>query len=292
MPHRMTESFPRDRWREKILNDLKFLVAFLNYRFHDGPTAWQELGRHPILGGWMESYFREKPFLLWREGGLEEVHNLQTEIACNVDNVINPIEPKHVDVGIALLVSKLNHTLKSSWSAALLSERTPKRKITPYEDALILGGVAWTVSYSPAIYSFEQHLYWCIGMGLQSGEFTRLKRCKHCNQFFLAEHDGRECCSSRCSNSYSKRDETLRKRVSRVSIDKKLAPKGLPHFRKLAGGNLKQIRVFFGERFETFIPFAQRVKQREAPEQVWQELPPWMKKRFTAVGDPGVGRRS
>lgn len=220
-----TESFPRDKWKGKILADLKLLVAFLNFRFHGGSTVWRELlHHHQDLLANVEFFYQAKPLTIWKKGALEEVQNLQEEIICNIEGVLYPENSENVGGGLAFLLRRLNRTLNTtSWFAARSSDRRPTKRLAPWEGVLCLVDGVWKVTRSTSINSFDHRLHSIVAIALESGEFTRITRCKNCNQYFVAEHARQGFCPRKCTVLYFKRDQADRQRRSRLDRKKRLA---------------------------------------------------------------------
>ena len=288
--HRPTlrpERFTRDQWDQKIIEDLKFLVAFLNFQFDDRPTIWQDLRRHQVgLSNSVVVEFQEETFPSWKRGALVKINSLRAELLSDLTAVLKPIESTDEDhFELQMLVRKLNQVLRSEWIVEPFSERIPNRRLTPYEGILVFGEQAWTVRRWAPSRSLRQRLYWILSVALESGEFNRLMSCKNCNKFFVADHANRELCSVHCSRLFFARDANDRKSASRSKKAIEEARLGIPKLARISTSKLDQIRALFGEKFEDFIQIAEGIKKGNDPSRVWATLPPWMKKKL-ARGTP------
>src|SRR5689334_5759086 len=77
-----SEVFTLDQWKTKIVEDLKLLVAFVNFNFDGRLSIWKDLRSfHYRLCSWIIAEFREESFPSWRMGALAKVQGLQAEIA-------------------------------------------------------------------------------------------------------------------------------------------------------------------------------------------------------------------
>ena len=281
-PRRKFESFPKDRWQQRITNELKFLIAFLNFSFDNRPTVWRELRQYDNrLCNFIISSFREETFPEWKPGAVRSIERLKSEIINDITPLIGAVGAKKDSFpNLEMFCDKLNGLLKFEWYAEPFSPKVPIKRVVPYHGLLQFGAVTWSVSHGSFVRSERHRFYGIIAMALESGEFTKVRFCKYCRKIFLADHAGREFCSDLCSQEYFGKDLNVRKSASRSKKEVELAKLGIPELVRVSSMTLAQIRDLFDEKFEDFIPVAARIKKGIEPTEVWSTLPRWMKKQL------------
>lgn len=118
---------------------------------------------------------------------------------------------------------------------------------------------------------------------LESGKLDRLRRCEVCKRFFFAQHNGKRVCSDECAKTKNRRGAPERMKLSRTRQKAAQAKRGKPNLIQLARSSLDKIRAVFGERFEEFLPFAERIKRGSDLGEVWKALPPRLKKALASA---------
>jgi hypothetical protein len=132
----------------------------------------------------------------WKKGALEEVQSLQEKIRVCVECLLNPPDN---DFGWQLRqlgreVTELR--LKTEWYASPAEDGEEKI-------ALKFGQEMWVFRQGLFVSNFRQTLYALVARALESGYFGRLKKCKYCKRFFVADdYAGREVCSDECRYVY------------------------------------------------------------------------------------------
>jgi len=234
-PTLKSETFTLEQWRRKIVEDLKLLVAFVNFNFDDRPSIWNDLRRsHNQLCNWITAEFREETFPSWRLGALAKVQRLQKELVGDLIAVLTiPEASTREHFELEMLVTKLNEVLRSQWIAEPYTERIKRRKLAPYEGLLLFDNTPWTVRRWIPTRSFRQYLYGVLSLTLESGEFNRLKRCKTCQSFFVGDQT-REFCAALCSDRFFGSTVNVRKRASRTKKLSKLAETGVEELVKIS----------------------------------------------------------
>lgn len=113
---------------------------------------------------------------------------------------------------------------------------------------------------------------------LESGRLDRIRTCSICPRYFFAYDIRLETCSEKCRREKDKRDAPKRMKRSRAKRAKIEKEKGLPELVRLANSRIAEIREKFGNRFEEFLPYAEKIKGGWNPEKIWSALPPRLKK--------------
>ena len=118
---------------------------------------------------------------------------------------------------------------------------------------------------------------------LESGKLNRLRKCEVCKRFYFAQHDKKQVCSQECREKKNRGGAPERMRRSRQRKKDAEASLGQPILIQLARSRLDKIKEVFGERFEEFLPFAERVRKGASSRDVWEELPPRLKKPLASA---------
>jgi hypothetical protein len=280
------ENYSKERWDEDILKKMRLLVAFLNFGFDDRSKIWEELrAYHFGLYGWIDLEFRWRPgFLSWKVGALRKVLDLKAEI----ERDLKPFLDSHSSgrfgcnekFELEMLIERINHILKPKWYVDKFSKEIASRKVTPYAGILDFDGSLYQVTHTSLTRNFRQFLYLIIILSLESGQFTRIRRCKNCSKFLVAEHGNQETCDEQCSRAYFRLDAPSRKQKSNAKKQREIEEKGVPILTKIAHSDLQSIRQMFGEKFDDFLPYAERIKKEEDPARVWFTLPRRFKQKL------------
>jgi len=90
------------------------------------------------------------------------------------------------------------------------------RHLGPERRILKIGGAKWIIRRkfdNPRC--AREALYGIISNALETGEFSRLKRCNECQRFFIGEDPRQEYCKPKCRDEHHDRDAVNRVRRSR-----------------------------------------------------------------------------
>ena len=77
-------------------------------------------------------------------------------------------------------------------------------------------GTRWVVGKRPFAFTREQEVYLDIISSLESGEFSRLRRCSECRVFFVATHGATTYCTPECQKAHDQKAAPERMRKSRA----------------------------------------------------------------------------
>ena len=156
------------------------------------------------------------------------------------------------------------------------------RYTQPGQGALFFGGEKFTVDSELTRRKLEDAIYSNVAKCLETGEFDRLRRCQHpeCRRFFFAHHFRQLHCKPEHQRLHDAQRAGERMKKYRHKREKLAKNQGVPRLLKLATSNLSDIRDFFAEKFEEFIPFAEKIKSGARPTQVWRTLPRRLRKQL------------
>jgi hypothetical protein len=186
-PRRKVQSFPKEQWQEKIIYDLKFLVAFLNFDFDDRPTVWRDLRQYDNrLCDLIIAWFREETFPAWIPSALQKIQRLKSEIINDITQLIQSVGATQKSFpDLEFFGDKLNSVLKPEWYAEPFSPKILNKRLTPYQGLLQFGAVTWSVSLGSPVKTERQYFYGIIGMALESGELPGCDFAKIAERFSL-----------------------------------------------------------------------------------------------------------
>jgi hypothetical protein len=131
-------------------------------------------------------------------------------------------------------------------------------------------------------HGFRDMAYICVAECLETGDLGRLRECQTCKRIFFAASLKMEYCSPDCYRQHDRITAAARVRASRTRKKKRQKRVGLPVLVRLANSGISEIRKTFGERFDDFLPYAERVRRGEKPGWVWRALPARFKKLVAA----------
>jgi hypothetical protein len=113
---------------------------------------------------------------------------------------------------------------------------------------------------------------------LQTGKLDRIRQCSTCSRFFFARDTRENVCGERCGRTKDSRAAPSRARRARTRRAETEAQIGLPQLIKLSSAEYPELRKVFGDKWDDFLAYAEKLEKGAKPANVWKELPPRLKK--------------
>lgn len=160
------------------LMDLRDLVSFLNDDLQDLDEDFKRLQREITRA-------------------IAPLTGLQG--SANWNDVIDHLQ------GLTYDINQINWQPMWTWASIDDNPRF-RRLLGPDRRILKIGGkkIIFYKMYEAS--SYRRYFYGILMMALESGDFARLRKCKECQKFFVAEHLNSKFCQPKCSNSYFGKD--------------------------------------------------------------------------------------
>jgi len=259
-----------------LLRNLGILADFLNFQFDDGADMWDRLKTANFgLFTWINGEFRESPKLWkgsWKDGALEEVRLSKAQLLYDVEGLLSP---QHKLEALGVIIETANRMLKPSWYVSDEHGGVVKRAV-PCD-------------------SFQQFLYGTLAMALEDdGELFKLKKCQHCQRFFIAEKfvERATFCSKGCRRDHH---DGNGKAVQRAKASKDFARKKFKRDALKILSNYKsddesdkKIEKVLGERKDDFFSMYEAIKAGYPKEKVWTRASNWKKASLKKLIDAGL----
>jgi hypothetical protein len=157
----------------------------------------------------------------------KEAERLREEIIQDIDPVVNSLTGDEVLTALAKLVSKINAMHlhppwtvvdKKIWKDLIEGPPLVGLDVPPAGPVLHIGGKELIVYHK--VYAHypgsKEDFYSVIIKTLEDGSFQKLKRCKECQRFFVADRLSEKFCRPECSKAYFDRGALDRVRKSRA----------------------------------------------------------------------------
>ena len=178
----------------------------------------------------------------------QEEESLRQQIIQDITPIVSPSADADVLDALKRLVDKVNGMrLQSAWAVLEKPENKQRNEgesdfgyIGPPGPVMRIGGKQLIVSDQfyqllwPAVADSQKGCYSVIIKTLADGSFQKLKRCKECSRFFVADRLSEKFCRPECSKTHFDRGAVDRVRESRANkqAERKRPKKRTPPVKK------------------------------------------------------------
>jgi len=211
----------RDTLRSKIReifgvpkdgSPLQVISAVLNQdveRFR-GKREWEA---SPLISAGVEA-----PEVLARRQRLADLEgaegafslDVRNELRADVLSIVESKEPATTGASLRSVVSKIEKMNLTSFLGVWRWESKTRDFLSnfPMQGFCILGdpfkvnGTRFFTFETPGDKSVREFFYWLLYQTLKSGEFSRLRKCPNCSNFYIAKDLKRKFCSAKCKDDY------------------------------------------------------------------------------------------
>jgi hypothetical protein len=159
------------------------------------------------------------------ETGLPE-KVLQQRVLRDLGPLIPPKEKDmttdKIEFFLAHLLAKINRmNLRPRW--VITPAEIALKGLRPGDGITEIFGTRWVVSKRPFSSTSEENVYLDVITSLESGEFSRLRRCGECGLFFVAVHGATVYCGPECQRAHDRRAAPDRVKIWRADKAKQRA---------------------------------------------------------------------
>ena len=127
-----------------------------------------------------------------------------------------------IEFFLAHLQAKINRmNLRPHW--VITPAEIALKGLRPGEGITEIFGTRWVVSKRPFSSTSEENVYLDVITSLESGEFSRLRRCGECGLLFVAVHGATVYCGAECQKAHDRKAAVDRVKIWRADKAKQKA---------------------------------------------------------------------